>query len=145
MKKLFTFLTVKEAHSFLRNVAKIVKAIYIVIATLGALIGLIGSISFMSDEGVFGFFYFIMAVVGSLLILLIGTVIEALLIGFSTIVRNNFEELKSKNILDPNGEETFKEPNPNMDKLNTIKELRDNGFLSDAEYEELRKEIISKL
>jgi len=143
MKRLFTLLSLKDSNIILEKTAKIVRIIYIVFACLSAFFGLIASLQVIS--GGVGLLYIILSAAIFFIILIIGLVIEALMLGFSIIVRNNYEELRLKNVLDKDGEETYNKTSPHIEKLHKINELKKNGLLSETEYDKKWQEIISKL
>src|SRR5690554_2189489 len=133
MKRLFTLLSLKDSNIILEKTAKIVRIIYIVFACLSAFFGLIASLQVIS--GGVGLLYIILSAAIFFIILIIGLVIEALMLGFSIIVRNNYEELRLKNVLDKDGEETYNKTSPHIEKLHKINELKKNGLLSETEYD----------
>lgn len=99
MKKLFSFLSIKEVPKIIRILAKVERVIYIVFAIINFLVFFFATVSYISEgESAAGLFYFLVCTAGTLLILLIGIIVEAMLTGFGIIVKNNYEELKVKNI-----------------------------------------------
>lgn len=143
MKKLFTLLSVQEAPKVIRIAAKIVRIIYIILAFLSLFISFIGTIFFIAEEEPrLGLLYLLMGIIGFLITLLTAILTEALLIGFAVIVRNNYEELRIKNI-DMDNEDS-NSSNSDIQKLHMAKKLKDDGFISEEEYEGIKHNILEK-
>ena len=145
MKKLFTFISAKETYMILRKVARVFRVIYIVLACLTVFIGLLASINYYHYDAFGAIMYLILSIVSAALILLIGLLVEALLIGFSIIVRNNYEELLLKDKSLEDEELRIGKINPHFEKLQTINELKDKNLITEAEYNEKRNEILKNI
>ena len=144
MKMLFTSITIKDSYTIIRKTARVLRIVYIVIAGLTALFGLIGTINLIGYIPGQALLFLIGSLAFSFLILLIGLVIEALLIGFSIIVRNNYEELVLKNKVDDDNQ-TYGKGNPYLEKLQGLNELKNMDLISEEEYNEKKKDILTKL
>lgn len=146
MKKLFTVTKRKDAQGSLITIAKIVKIFYIVLAIVWVLITFIQMIVIMNDDvDVDGtiILQVVFVILGFFVILFIGWLNEVLLLGFSTIVHNQHEELVLKNKVN----ETDESYNDNdlytrLHKLHSLKEL---GIITEEEYELKKKNALAGL
>ena len=102
MKRLFVFNSKDECPSLLVVASKVCKIIFIVFASLSALISLIAGIQSSSNLGNGGYFlfYLIIGAASFFLLLFQGFLLEILLLSFSIITKNHYEELSDKGKID---------------------------------------------
>ncbi len=145
MHRLFTFLKKHEGHSVLRFSAKVVRIIFIFLAfamaiysiIVGAVIGEVGVILLS----------ILLSVVVFFVMLFLGIFVEAILISFSNIAENNFEELVKKG----KGEDPqevnplSRKQNANFKILAKLNELKASGAITAEEYEQKKKELLEKV
>jgi len=145
MKRLFVFNSKSECPSLLVVASKVCKIIFIVFASLSALISLIAGIQSSSNLGNGGYFlfYLIIGAASFFLLLFQGFLLEILLLSFSIITKNHYEELSDKGKID---DFTLKKQNNNnsmlIDKMNQLNELKNLGILTEEEYNAKKKEIL---
>lgn len=154
MKNLFVFSPRKDAHLHLRTIAKVWKVLTFVFASLFTLISIIVAIANIgafgtSDEEVV--LVLLLSAPGFFLMLFFGWVIEVLLLGFSSIVENNYKELILKN-KDGNGNgeaEDNEKPSDSDDdpyqRLQKLAELRKSGIITEEEFEQKKTETLKGL
>jgi len=145
MNRIFSFIAKNESHHFLRLAAKVCRIAYIVIgfgtAVYLILLGVVSS-SFLIFIG-----FLAASLVSFCVTMFIGFVVEALLMGFSNIVENQYEELVLKNIAEET-KEVFslnKKQKANFEKLQKFNELKKTGAITDEEYEAKKKDLLDNL
>ena len=144
MKNLFNINKRKDAHKNLIVVAKIVKIIHIVFACVYALISLIYMIANGEYYGDVIIVALILTVVGFFLILFIGWIAELLLLGFSSIVDNQYDELTIKNKAEV-AEREIPKNNDVYARLQQLHELKKAGIITEEEYEQKKKDTLQGL
>lgn len=142
MKKLFTFITKGESHHLLRKISKIFKIFYIVLASFTALGFIISGFNSDFDESIF--FIILLAGAAFFVILFIGLVVETLLIVFSNIGENHYEELVLKKKVNEYDELSPKNKQI-YDTIRNLSELRNTGAITEEDYEQKKKEFLDKL
>ena len=142
MKRLFVFNCKKECSTLMVLSAKIVKIIHIVLACVSALFFLIAGIQLAENSVLFLLLYLIIGAISFFLILFQGFLIEILLLGFSIIIKNHYEELIEKGKIE---DEPLKKEKKNfdvIDKLNNLNELKNLGIITEEEFNQKKKEIL---
>jgi len=145
MDKLFSFLGKNESHHFLRIAAKVIRVFYIVLGFSSVVYLIISGVT--SGSFLTFLLSFVISIVSFCVIMFIGMVIEALLIGFSNIVENQFEELVLKN-KEEETKEVFsltKKQKANYEKLQKLNELKKSGAITDEEYDVKKKEFLDRV
>lgn len=141
MKQLFKFLRTNQIDTVLRKLGKFYRIVNFVLAGLTLLWGII--LAFQTHNFGAAVFSLLLTVLVTLIVLVGGLLIEALLKGFSIIVRNQYEEVVIKGAdLEDNKSQT---QSTYVEKLATLNELRENNLISEAEYQQRRNEILNTL
>lgn len=144
MKVLFKISKRSEAHKGLRTAAKIAKIIHIILACIFTILFLI-EIIVMADYGVdvgVLLLYLLCAVAGFFLILFIGWVIELMLLGFSNIAENQYDELVVKNKVEKVEIQETNKTDTVYNRLQQLYNLKNAGIITEEEYEEKKKETL---
>ncbi|MCK9471854.1 MAG: SHOCT domain-containing protein [Bacilli bacterium] len=144
MNKLFSFLTKNESHHILRFCAKVFRVIYIVLSIGTAIYCIITGTNF--EFGVF-IAYLILGILSFAMLMFIGIFIEALILGFSNVVENHFEELVLKNKTEDKKENFYlnKKQKAGFESLEKFNELRKSGAITEEEFEAKKKEYLDKM
>lgn len=141
MKKLFTFNKRKDSHLHLRFISKVFKVFYIVIASVSALTFFIYLGQLAEDNAGAIIVAIIFAAILFFITLFVGFIIETLLLGFSNIVENNYEELTLKN----KGEEDSNSNNSIYEKIKLLSELKNLGIINEEEYDFKKNELLKSV
>ncbi|HHU55117.1 MAG TPA: SHOCT domain-containing protein [Acholeplasmataceae bacterium] len=141
MKKIFSFIKEKECAPILSIAAKVFKVFYLSLAVISSLVTIISGI--ISIEYELGYFFLSLLISAGLffVIYFIGLLTETIILSFSVITKNHFEELKIKGFHKENGQNDF----DILNKLNLLKSSYNQGLLTEEEYLEKRNDLLNNI
>lgn len=144
MKRLFSFNAKQECSTLLVVISKVVKVIYIVLACVAALIMLIGGIQVIQYSSLNFLLALVLGAAAFFLLLFMGFVLEILFLSFSIVTRKSYEDLLERGKIDDLPLSAGKK-NAIGEKLHALNELKNNGIISEEEFNEKKKEWLQEL